>query len=68
MEQAIKAGPVIGDECEEHRVGLTFRCGTVTSVVVDDANLIVHEGRSIALPKRRPILCAAIRDDQHRRE
>src|SRR5258708_22056681 len=66
VQETVEARAVIGHQCEEHSISLPFRCGTVTRVMIDNADLTVHEASSVALPKRWPILRrAASRRHQH---
>src|SRR5258708_38588366 len=66
VQQSVEARAVIGHQGEEHCIGLPFRCGAVTRVMIDNADPTVHEASSIALPKRWPILRrAANRHEYH---
>src|SRR5262245_49842965 len=60
-EECVEAWPIVGDQREEHRVGLRLRRRAVVRIVIDDSRLVVDEPGDVTLPYRGPPLLAAAR-------
>lgn len=58
-EDSVEAGTVVGDQREEHPVGLAFAGGVVLRGVIDHPAMRIDDVPGVALPERPRLLRAA---------